>query len=415
MMDGDARSEPVATPTARAAGTALPATSTHVQAADRRVLTALCLGSFIATLTVIAPAPFFPAMARDLDVSVPLLGQIATAMLLLAALLGLVIGPLADRYGHRRLIVLGMVAATVCLLVLGLAPTFWILLLGSLAGGLAEAAVPGQSLAVAGTHFSGPASRRAISWTIAALAGSGIIGVPVLTAIGSASNWRVAFMVAGLVALSTTWLVAAWLPRTVPVAREALHVRTFFSTYGLLLRAGGTRRLYAASALRAVGWYGVLTYLGAYLADELGLDTGQIGLAYMLGGTGYFLGSLVAGGPLARVPPLQLLILGNLVLATLTGILFAAVTGSAGTVAILSVLCFAAAFGWIGITALLTAETPVGAGVTMALNGSLLNVGAAGGGAIGGLLLALAGYDALAYGLPLFSLASALLVWRRLP
>ena len=85
-----------------------------------------------------------------------------------------------------------------------------------------------------------------------------------------------------------------------------------------------------------------------------------------------------------------------------------------GTVAVLTVLCFAAAIGWIGVTAMLTAETPVGAGVTMALNGSLLNLGAAGGGAIGGLLLALAGYDALAYGLPLFGLASALLVSRRL-
>ena len=48
----------------------------------------------------------------------------------------------------------------------------------------------------------------------------------------------------------------------------------------------------------------------------------------------------------------------------------------------------------------------------MTLNSSLFNLGAAGGGAIGGLLLAFAGYQGLAIGLPLFGLAAALLAWR---
>ena len=73
---------------------------------------------------------------------------------------------------------------------------------------------------------------------------------------------------------------------------------------------------------------------------------------------------------------------------------------------------FAGSLGWVAIAALLTAESPAGAGTTMTLHGSLFNLGAAGGGAIGGLLLASAGYGALALGLPLFGVASALLAWR---
>jgi predicted MFS family arabinose efflux permease len=41
----------------------------------------------------------------------------------------------------------------------------------------------------------------------------------------------------------------------------------------------------------------------------------------------------------------------------------------------------------------------------------LFNLGAAAGGSIGGLLLASAGYGALAIGLPIFGLGSALLAW----
>src|ERR687890_661529 len=131
-------------------------------AADRRVLPALCLGMFVALLTFVAPAPFFPVMARDLDVGVPLLGQVVAAMLLVSAAIGLVAGPLADAYGHRRLILLGLVSAAICLFAFGLAPTFPVLLVGALAGGLGNAAVLGPSLAVSGPYFARAEGRRGL-------------------------------------------------------------------------------------------------------------------------------------------------------------------------------------------------------------------------------------------------------------
>jgi hypothetical protein len=54
-----------------------------------------------------------------------------------------------------------------------------------------------------------------------------------------------------------------------------------------------------------------------------------------------------------------------------------------------------------------------GTGIVYMFGGVGYFVGAAGGGAIGGLLLALSGYGALAIGVPLFGLASAALAWRR--
>jgi predicted MFS family arabinose efflux permease len=148
------------------------------------------------------------------------------------------------------------------------------------------------------------------------------------------------------------------------------------------------------------------------------LSTSQVGLAYMLGGAGYFLGSLVAGGPLSWIPPRPLLVGGNVVMALLMGLAFSAVLGPLGTVAVLPLAGFAGAFGWVAIASLLTTESPAGPGTTMTLHGSLFNLGAAAGGSIGGLLLAFAGYGALVIGLPIFGLGSALLAWwpvRRVP
>ena len=389
----------------------VPPPGTPRVAADRRVLPALCLGMFVALLTFVAPAPFFPVMSRDLDVSVPLLGQVVAAMLLVSAAIGLVAGPLADAYGHRRLILLGLVSAAICLFAFGLAPTFPVLLVGALAGGLANAAVSGPSLAVAGTYFAGAEARRALGWATACMAGSAIVGVPVLTAVATLTGWRLAFLAAGGAVIGAVLLGAAWLPRDARVPEGRLRSETLLAAYRPLLRHRPTLRLYGVAVLRAICWFGLLTYFGAFLAEELALSTGLVGLAYMLGGSGYFLGSVLSGGPLGVVPPRTLLVAGNVAMALLMGLAFSAILGPIGTVVMLPLAGFAGAFGWVAVAALLTADSPAGAGTTMTLHGSLFNLGAAAGGAIGGLLLALAGYGALAIGLPIFGLGSALLAW----
>jgi MFS family permease len=156
-------------PTASASGTA-----------ERQTLMALGGGAFVSALVIIIPPAFFPEMARDLHVGVPLLGQIMTAMLLISVFLGLVAGPLSDQSGHRLVIVIGLAAAALCFFAFGLAPTILLLFLASVAGGVTNASVLGPTMAIAGTYFSGTAARRAIGWTSAAEAGSAIVGVPAL-------------------------------------------------------------------------------------------------------------------------------------------------------------------------------------------------------------------------------------------
>jgi predicted MFS family arabinose efflux permease len=156
----------------------------------RLMLPALCLGSFITTLLFAAPAPFLPAMSRDLGVSVALLGQVTATMMILSAGVALVVGPMADHFGARPFILLGLAAAAVSFFDFALAPVFAVLLIAAIAGGIAEATVPGLSLAMAGSRFTGAASRRAIGWTVGALASAPIIGIPILTTIGDAAGWR---------------------------------------------------------------------------------------------------------------------------------------------------------------------------------------------------------------------------------
>src|SRR5829696_1595473 len=170
-------------------------------AAPGRIQILLCLSAFLAALNYFAPTPFYPQMAHDLQTTVPLLGQVVTLMALISAGLGLLAGPLADRYGYRWPLVFGLLAIAAGLLGTGLAPTYPVLLGLGVVMGFGDALAYSLPFAIAATYFSGPAQRRAIAWTIGALSTAPIIGVPLLTAVGGLTSWRVALAAAGVVAV----------------------------------------------------------------------------------------------------------------------------------------------------------------------------------------------------------------------
>jgi predicted MFS family arabinose efflux permease len=174
-------------------------------------------------------------------------------------------------------------------------------------------------------------------------------------------------------------------------------------------------RLYASCVLRGFCWFGFLTYLGAFLNERIGLSTPQVGLVYMLGGSGYFAGSLFAAGPISTIPAMPLLAVGNGIMGVLTGVIMMGRLDRAVTVGLVPLLAFAAAIGWVGLVGLLSDTSPVGSGTTLVLNSSLMNLGAFGGSAAGGLMVSLGGYSALALGLPGFGILSAFVIWSGRP
>ena len=381
-----------------------------VAVAPGRVQLLLCLSAFLAALNYFAPTPFYPQMARDLQTTVPLLGQVVTLMALISAGLGLLAGPLTDRYGYRLPLVIGLLAIALGLLGAGLAPTYPVLLGLGIVMGLGDALAYSLPFAIAATYFSGPAQRRAIAWTIGALSTAPIIGVPLLAAVGGFTSWRVALAVAGVAALGVAWFVAAVLPadRLHPTSR--FRAGELLAAYSPLLRHSPSLRFLAVSAVRGMWWIGLLTYLGAFLGTEVGLGPQHVGLIYALAGAAYTAGSIAAGSLLGGVSPRLVVGLSSLLGGVLVIPMFLYPVPGV-VVPLLLAASLAASICSVSVVALLADESPAGAGTTMVLNGSILNLGTAGGAVLGGALIAFGGYTALGIGLPLFALVAAALAW----
>ena len=377
-------------------------------AADARGLAALCLAALLGATNTALLGALLPALAVDLATGVPLLGQIATLMALLAVPLALVVGPLADQYGQRRLLIAAGVVMVASAAASALAAGYLPLLAARLLSAPGAAIVGGVPLAMASSLYAGEARRRAMSWTVAALSGGAIVGVPLLAAVAAAIGWRAAFVALGLAWLGLIGLLLRWLP-ALPGAGGRLSPRALLGAYAPLLRGGDATALLGATGLRAVGWLGAMIYLGAFAAERYGLDTTGVGLVYVVGGVGYVAGSLVAGGPLGRAPARPLGAATTVALALGTAVLFLLPLAAPAALALLLATAVAGAVSWVCLTTLLAAETPAGQATTMVLNGACLGLGTALGGGLGGLLLAAGGYPALGLGLPLVTLASAFL------
>jgi predicted MFS family arabinose efflux permease len=147
----------------------------------------------------------------------------------------------------------------------------------SVVGGLGDALVFGLALALCGTRFEGDARRRALGWTIGSVSSAPIVGIPLLTAIGGVSGWRVALAAGGLATAGAAWFVAASLPPDGRRPTTPLQARTLFGAYTPLFRHPPILRLFGIAVLRATWWGGLLTYLGAFLGDAVGLSTREIG------------------------------------------------------------------------------------------------------------------------------------------
>jgi EmrB/QacA subfamily drug resistance transporter len=189
---------------------------TFESAAGRWVLVIAVLGSGMAFLDSTVVNVAVPDIGRDLGASTSALQWILNGYLLTLAALILLGGSLGDRYGRRRMFVIGVSLFTVASLLCAIAPSAELLVVARLLQGVGGALLTPGSLAMIEASFRHDDRARAIG------AWSGLGGV--VTAIGpllggylvGAVSWRAIF----LINLPLGVLVVVMAGRHVPETRD---------------------------------------------------------------------------------------------------------------------------------------------------------------------------------------------------
>jgi len=142
-------------------------------------LVAICLGSFMLLLDVTIVNVALPKMASDLHASFSSLQWVVDAYSLALAAVLLVLGSLADLYGHRRLYLIGLTVFALASLSCALAPNPATLVTARAVQGLGGAAMFATSAALLGKTYHGRDRGTAFGFW-GAVNGAGAAAGPVL-------------------------------------------------------------------------------------------------------------------------------------------------------------------------------------------------------------------------------------------
>jgi EmrB/QacA subfamily drug resistance transporter len=165
----------------------------------RWILTAVILASGIVFLDSTIVNVALPRIALDLPTAV--LGTLEAQAYVTSGYLAMLsatlilAGALADRYGRRRVFIIGLVSFGATSALCGLAPTMELLVVARLLQGIAGALLVPGPLSIITATFEGTARARAIGLWSAATSALTILGPLAGGLVVDSLSWRVAFLV----------------------------------------------------------------------------------------------------------------------------------------------------------------------------------------------------------------------------
>jgi EmrB/QacA subfamily drug resistance transporter len=173
---------------------------------NRWTLIAVCVGTFMLLVDVTIVQVALPTIQRHLHASFTDLQWVIDAYALALAALILTWGAISDRFGRKRIFIVGLTVFTASSLLCGLAQSINILIWSRALQGVGGAAMFATGLALIAQDFQGPARGKAIAAWAATVGGAVAIGPLVGGVLTSAVGWRWIFIVNVPIGVVAIWL-----------------------------------------------------------------------------------------------------------------------------------------------------------------------------------------------------------------
>ncbi|MDX2501821.1 MAG: MFS transporter [Deltaproteobacteria bacterium] len=235
--------------------------------------------------------PFAPILSRGLGVPLTAI----TSLIALnwgTGIMAVLIGPLTDRLGYRLMMIIGMVLLAVGLLVSGIFPVYSVVVIALFLAALGKAVFDPAVQAYISENV--PYRRRALaigfleySW-----AGSALLGIPALALVIDKFGWRSPFFLMGVLALLGIFALMVLIPRANMNATRQDSKINLKKAWKDVLQQKPARGALVFIFLVSAANDNLFVVYGAWLENSfglsivaLGLGTGVIGLAELLGET----------------------------------------------------------------------------------------------------------------------------------
>lgn len=372
--------------------------TTSANGGYRAVSAVLFLCLFAAQAGAIALSPILVEVARDLDVSTALAGQLRTVAGLVAGVTALALPRIGGRIGLGRQLLGGAMLLALGSLMSAAAPNLILLAASQVPVGAGIGTMTTAGTLAAAAWVLPERRPTVLSWALVGQPAAWIVGQPLIGVVAQGS-WRYAWLVLPLSAALLAGAAVGGRRGERPSSMPPRHLRA-------TLAAPGLGRWLAAELLANTGWAATLVYAGALFVESYGTSTELTGAVLAVGAGAYVAGNLALRRFVER--DARRLLIGLSVALAMTTMLFGA---SRPSVVVSTALFSGAAFAAGGRTFIssafgLAAPAELRPGA-MAMRAASMQFGYFAGSFLAGAALALGGYPAFGSLIGLIFLAAA--------
>jgi MFS transporter, DHA1 family, multidrug resistance protein len=282
-----------------------------------KIITLVLLAG-LSALTMNIFLPSLPGMAIYFGVPYGVMQQSVALYLALSAALQIIIGPISDRYGRRKVLVGSLILFLLATIGTLLAPTATIFLIFRMAQAVIASGMV-LSRAVVRDMVADEEAASMIGYVTMGMSLVPMIGPVVGGILDDAYGWKANFALLLVLGVGVLALVLADLGETATLRRTSLgaQIRTYPGLFA-------SRRFwgYTLAAAFASGCF--FAYLGGapYVGDKVfGLTSTHVGALFALTAIGYAAGNFLAGRFSVRVGMNRMILIGTLVTSFGIGLL----------------------------------------------------------------------------------------------
>ncbi len=249
------------------------------------IIFSLWLLVFAASSQIMIIAPILPRISEQLAVSEALLGTLVTAYAVMVGICALITGPISDKIGRRRILILGTGLMTVALFLHGLVFNFVSFLLVRGLAGAAGGILSGASVSYVGDYF--PYERRgwANGWIMSGIAIGQILGIPIGTILAEYFGFRAPFLAFAVLMLFALLLIWITVPQpNVHLQKAKITVLGSIRKYLLMLRKPEILGSAVSYFLMFLSLSVYVIYLPTWLETTFNVSGNEIATLFLVGG-----------------------------------------------------------------------------------------------------------------------------------
>lgn len=259
-------------------------------------------------LTIDLYLPALPTIERELETTASAVQLTLTGTLLGLGLGQLVVGPLSDRFGRRRPVVVGTLVHVGASALCAVAPTIEVLGALRLLQGLGAAASAVVAMAIVRDLHVGSEAAVLLSRLMLVLGAAPILAPSLGGAILAVTSWRGIFAVLGAAGLALTALGLLAVPETLPPERRrGASLRLVADGYRALLRDRTYTALVLCASLLTASTFSYVSGASFVFQDLHGLSEQAFGVVFSVGAVLLIAGTQLSARLVRTRPPGQLL------------------------------------------------------------------------------------------------------------